>query len=1019
MSAPEPSVPVTDTLATMLASRSGLSPVMVGRAAELERLIDLAATAAATGTPGVAWVAGEAGVGKTRLIQELVGRVGTDTVTLVGQAAPLSSGRPFHLLVELVEAHIAGWAEVPDALAPRADALRVLLGTANPALSPCDDRSYSQEELLRAGVDLIRHLVGRGPGLLILEDLHWADADSVTLLSRLALSSDLPAMLVGTYRPEDVHRRLPIAELVADLDRRRSVAHVVLHRLARHEVADLLSAVYHRPVGYRAVEALHARTGGNPLFLEELLLTAGDADPEQLASIPLPWSLAEAVLRHLDGLDPEQRRLVDAASVLGDRISFDVLAAVAGISENVLIDGLRTLVRQGLLVEAEPDVFSFRHALTREAVAGELLGRERRQLHEKALAAMQESGSDDYATLAHHAQGCGRFDEMVAVARQGATSFLRRGSTAEALRLAELGLTEASADVELLSLATRAAWMVGVLDAATEHARRWRQEAARSEDDVEEQRALRLLSRILWEAGDDTGHRAATEEVLALAETGGPSPELAWALALTSESLMLHNRGDEAAIWADRAIALANDLGLRQVRAAALVNKGSAFVEMAGHEAEGVALLEEAIEVATSIGDNYVAHRGMYNLIQSQVSVWPLARTRAAIEQARIMSERAGRSGSDQMRTVLCADVAELEGDLEGALGWLVEGRRDEPFAVSGHERFCYLAMEATFLLDLSHLDEAASIIEEQLPAIITEIDRGGAGARPEETWVPALQAIHAALSEDLPRAKARLADAAALVGGARPDGEALVRAVLVLLRHGLDPATARAALARVDRDAMSVVPDQPVGASSCLSPGMGYGKPLRRLLVDQASAALAEAEGRPEDALTGWLAAGGAAADGRNGEGDADGEGAAAGGAAVPAPAFHVPPQVRANAHEGAARALLAVGRIDEARRHADEAVALLDSWPGWQRQQALILRRRLGGTAVPGRGSGSAPGALTAREKEVAALVSDGLSNSEIARRLYISAKTASVHVSNMLAKLGMSSRTEIAAWWPTSEG
>jgi DNA-binding CsgD family transcriptional regulator len=112
-------------------------------------------------------------------------------------------------------------------------------------------------------------------------------------------------------------------------------------------------------------------------------------------------------------------------------------------------------------------------------------------------------------------------------------------------------------------------------------------------------------------------------------------------------------------------------------------------------------------------------------------------------------------------------------------------------------------------------------------------------------------------------------------------------------------------------------------------------------------------------------------------------------------------------------ARSLLALGRIDEAQTAADEAAVFLGRWTGWRRDELVSLQHRLasGGARV-------VSGQLTARELEVAALVAEGLSNSEIGRKLFISTKTASVHVSNILAKLSMTSRTQIAAW-AVSEG
>ncbi|MGH9093922.1 MAG: LuxR family transcriptional regulator, partial [Acidimicrobiales bacterium] len=216
----------------------------------------------------------------------------------------------------------------------------------------------------------------------------------------------------------------------------------MLGRLARHEVAELLATVYRTSIPWHVVDAVHRRTGGNPFFVEELVLAAGRGDPERLLDLPLPWGLSEIVLRNLDDLTDEQRQVVDAAAVLGERFPFDVLAAVAGVDEDGLIATLRSLVGAGLVVESETDVFSFRHALTREAVVARLLGRQRRRIHEKALAVLEATGSRDYWALAIHAEGAGRFDQVVEYARQGARHYLHRGATHQALRLAEVGLCE-------------------------------------------------------------------------------------------------------------------------------------------------------------------------------------------------------------------------------------------------------------------------------------------------------------------------------------------------------------------------------------------------------------------------------------------------------------------------------------------------------------------------------------------------------------------------------------------------
>ncbi len=146
--------------------------------------------------------------------------------------------------------------------------------------------------------------------MIVFDDLHWADSESVALFERLAEPGSGPRLLVGTYRPDALHRRHPTAEMLPRLERRHAVTHLHLERLSAPEVGSFLAGVYGHEPSYRVVEALHARTGGNPFFLEELLAAAREDDPEELLSQELPWSLAELVRTQLER--PRQRRAARA-----------------------------------------------------------------------------------------------------------------------------------------------------------------------------------------------------------------------------------------------------------------------------------------------------------------------------------------------------------------------------------------------------------------------------------------------------------------------------------------------------------------------------------------------------------------------------------------------------------------------------------------------------------------------------------------------------------------------------------
>jgi DNA-binding NarL/FixJ family response regulator/tetratricopeptide (TPR) repeat protein len=952
----------------MLAGRTGLCPVMVGRGMELARLH----RALAADATQVVLVSGEAGVGKTRLLRELAATLPPGARVLAGQASQGVPARPFQLLLEAIAPSVAGWREIPHRLADREEPLRLMLRPVLPHLEPCSEREFSHEELLGAAIALVEDLlIGAGRGVLVFEDLHWADAQSVALFGRLAMVPSLSALLIGSFRPEAVDRRHPLVGTLSELRRQREVTLVALDRLDQHGVAELLAAVHGHPVPFRVAEALHRRTGGNPFFLEELLATAGDADPERLQDLPLPWNLSEAVLRRLDHLGPGQRRVVEAAAVLGERIPFDLLAAVTGSDENELIDTLRKLVADGVVLEDEPDVFRFRHALTREAIAGELLGRERRRLHEKALAGLHEAGSSDWAAIAWHARGAGRYDDLVSAARTGAADYLQRGASLEALRLAEEGLAEAGADLELEMYASKSAWLVGLTDVAIEHGERWHAATRREGVPQREVAALIHLARLYFEADDTERQWEAVWSCMRVAEPLGGEP-LARAYALVAEAYMLGERHDEAVEWSDRALALADEIGHAAARVTAVVNKGSALIEMPGRRQEGIALLAAAVEEAEAAGFDLLLHRALHNLLWGTLGLWSPDRSRETLRSLREVSERTGRASAQGKLHLITLEIAAVEGDLAAAQGTLDAERR---MRVAG--------MDQVIPVHLAHWRVRLALEAGDLAE--AEAALGDHPASAERSSDPYVASSHALLRLELAARRGDLDAVRAQLDrlASQPVAEVccalhagldwLAPGLLAAIRAGLDPAAARAFVAEVERAAVERYPAYADELADDASPQSA----VRRHL----EAAMLEAEGDLEGALQAYTTA-----------------------AAVES---QRPLHLRADCQLGAARCQLALGRAELAKAHAMAAEELLRRWPGWRLDEARALR---GGQRT---GSRRASGPLTPREREVARLVAEGLSNGEVAKRLFISTKTASVHVSNILGKLGMSSRTEIAAW------
>jgi DNA-binding CsgD family transcriptional regulator len=888
---------------------------MIGRADELRELLRLAASPGI----GVAILAGEPGIGKTRLVQELRAALPADTTVLVGQAEPGSLGRPFELLLSALDGH-ARLATV------QAETLEVLT-----------DSSRSLVERLRAGLQILLRLTSGGPAVVIFEDLHWADSESIALFERIA-DLDGDRLLLGTYRPAEVSRRNPIAGLLDRLERRHEVFHVRLERLDLAGTSALLTAATGQPPPYRAAVSLHNRTGGNPFFLEELL--RGGTDLERLCDEPLPWSLAETLRRQVDHLEPGLQRMVEAAAMLGYRIPFDLLAAVTGKDEGELIAALRQLVGEGVLVESGEDEFAFRHALVREAVTERLLGRERRRLHEAALEALLAAGDADWALVTKHAWGAGRYDDMLAAARVGSATYLATGSAFQALQLAEMGLEEAVDDVDLLATAARAGWLAGLYDDADTYARRWHAGARTVADQVA---PLALRIRLAWDVQDIKQMALLSEELERVQVELPPGPDQAAAMATLAESARLRDCDDQALDWADRTIAIIDEFGGPPgVRLHAQLEKAAMLVARADALANGHRELVEVAAESERVGEWLVAAQALNRLIHHPLTT-PLSDLQDMLERMRSAAERAG---SERLAVAAYyqgkARLAMREGNLPAAILAIERGRAHD----LGYQRTRIRTdVHAMFLaglrLENGDIDGAAALA----PAI----------AEQPNTDIDGLEFHIACRRGDLTRALDLLPAVIRTVQctGGR-GGEFL---------HDLTSAALSAPLPLSDISTLAEGLDGP-------AVDQGY----RQLVTAQ----LAEARGDIHGALVAYRGA---------------------------AEAEHLPRAARGTAHVGAARCLLSLDRPDEAVHDADIAAELLARWGGWRVDQERAVRTRM--VAAPA----GVTDLLTPREREVAALIAVGLTNVDLARRLYISPRTAAVHVSSILRKLGVTSRTEVA--------
>lgn len=958
-----------------------MSTPFVARAEQVARLTE-ALDRARRGEPALVLVGADAGVGKTRLLRHVGEVAAADGARVVtGHCVDLGEiGLPY---LPFAEALGALRTLDPDALGgvvAARPAVRRLLGAAPGDASGgptaggaggADER----RELFEGVVEALAACASAAhPLLLVLEDLHWADASSRDLLrfvtTRLA---DQPLLVVATYRTDDLHRRHPWRPVAAELARHPRGTHLPLAPFVGDELREFAAAVAGRPLPDALLHRLRERAEGNAYFTEELIEAGADPDA-------LPWSLADVLRTRLERLDPATTRLVQLASAAGRRVAEPLLRAAVhadpGTDPTTLDAALRDAVTQHVLV-VEGDHVAFRHALLAEAVLADLLPGEAAAAHRAFLAALDGDASPGAAAQrAAHALRVPDLPVALRASWDAAAQARRVLAPAEELRHLEvvLRLWDAVPDVAA-SLPEPHATVLRLAAGA----------AARA---GESERAVQLARAALAAAGDDPRARAGARTVLArhllglehidaaLTEASTavtelpdePSRERAWALATYARAALNLGREDEAAEVATRAAQVAREVGDAAAESDALAT--TALAERLDHE-RSTRLLTEALAQATHTDDPAIELRIRYNLASTSYYAGRL--DAAAVETA------AGRARA-----------------LELGMAWAPHGA------------------------DLRMLDALVRYVRGDLAPVASTDDDGAPGYARALVAAGDLYAATARGDDDV------VARAAALEPWwARDALVALIaggNAVDALTWQGRT-AQARAHADRVDAHLRSLWSPEYLGgiwltaltlAAVADEAGVrrAAGEDVGDLLAD-ADARLARVErtardGRPRGGRLGpegraWLARARAEHARAAGHDDPDLWGAAL------AELAYGHRYETARTRWRLAAALVAAGDRTAAAAPAREALAAaraMGARPLVDAVAELVRRARLGGAAGPAAPAGDV---LTARESEVLALVAQGLSNRQVGERLFISGKTVSVHVSNLLAKLGASGRTE----------
>ena len=999
------------------------SPILVGRARE-RRLLATAVERAVTAMPVTVLVGGEAGIGKSRLLADLV-ETARDGGWLVlrGSCVRLGDGEglPFGPIAEALRTvrRDLGAGTLDELLDTATSELASLvpdLGVTIEGPTVVARPDWAQTRVFEGLATLLARLSRRAPVLLTIEDLHWADRSTRDVLAFLARSlGEGRVAVVATFRDDELHRRHPLRPWLAEMDRAADVVRVDLARLSAADVGHQVEGILGEAPTPADLELIVRRSGGNPFFVEELLSAVQRGAGDQI-----PESLRDLLLVRVHALSTDAQDVLGQAAVAGVNVEHDLLLDTGDRDGRALSAGLREVVEAQLLVAADPTGYAFRHALLQEAVYDDLLPGDRRAWHARYAAALRDRpvpdgalGASHLAALAHHASAAHDLPLALWAWVDGARASARVWALAESVDdyARALDLWDAvpaddrPADVTPSDLLYRMSLsLIGIgqlrraLETADEAIRRFPSDG----DPLRLASFFERKARALWLCGELTRALEVLDAAVALTRGRPGTVESARVLASLAGTLVLKDQTARAIATGREAVDAARAVDAPHVEAYALCGLGVALVNR-GDCADGLDLLRTSLDMAHRLHLGAIDFHRVYANLSTGLQICGDLEGSLAVALEGV--EWAKGHGLWQLQGAF------LEGN---AAQTLVElGRWDEARAlldqrsrpiIEGVASLNHALVSAPLLLRSGEVEAARATlarVDEQLEGLGDAQFTGPLSASRIELALVDGRAEEALAAADL--ALTRMADAEET--GARYRAEILAQAIdadgrLARIAQG-DRDGATVAARRADADgrvaALRAVVAGPLGPSA----GFG-GETLAHAAMGEASwADLADgpapagwfaaadrwrALGRPYPlgvclarAAEATLAGGGARTTAEDALREA--RGIARGLGAAPLAAW--------------CDALARMGRLDLDRAIDGEDATSGEDGDG--RDATTPARSAFG---------------LTERELDVIRLVVQGFSNRRIGETLFMSESTAGVHVSNIIGKLGVANRVEAAA-------
>ena len=608
-----------------------LCPTTIGRESELSSLED-ALLAALRGDGGVVILGGEAGMGKTRLVNELTARaLRLRCAVMSGACSEAELSLPYLPFLEAIGNRLTteNTQQLKDRLGPAADELAQLFPQLGRASAPGGDATQSKLRMFEAILLLLRDAARDRALLLVLEDLQWADPGTRELLDYMTRRLRSTNVLVlATYRMDEMHRKHPLVPTIQGWRRSGSAEFIELQPLSTDQVGEMVLAIFQEVgVSDEFRDFLQERSEGNPFVVEEMLRDAVDRgdifrtttgwDRKSLTEMRIPRTVRAAILHRLERLRREEVDVLFAASVVGRAADVKTLIAVTGMDESAVYSSLETCVAYQLLEEDDrtPGKFRFRHALTREAVYEDLIMPKRQQLHARVAEVLAARPDAPAVDLAHHLLAAGRYDDAVPICVAAAEAATQARAYRDAADMLERAAPHVKDSVErgrLLCRAGDAYWN----NTEPESARPLLEEGIANLEaeglSVEAAGYRLLLGRCYWELLRSDAARTQFEKARDVLEAAGPSEALAIAYIRLSGLATFDHASVASLEDAKRAAQIAEQAGAQ--RALAWSWNFLALAEVGlGRVNQGFGHLEDSYQASVKGGYFFQAANAVFN----------------------------------------------------------------------------------------------------------------------------------------------------------------------------------------------------------------------------------------------------------------------------------------------------------------------------------------------------------------------------------------------------------------------